>query len=419
MALSWFGGLVTITVEAAFSASTGSYGAWDAGLWDSATWGPDVIWTDVSPYVRSIRTERKFATEVRKWGVGLASVVLSNRDARFSADNMSGPYVTAGVTGIRPWRPIRIRVSFLGVSYYLYTGYILDYVDTWIEGHADAFVTLPCVDEWAAISDVDGLEQSPVGAGELSGARIHRILNNAGHTGMRNIAVGRVTMQATTLAANAATELDLVVDSEGGGLWVDADGAVVFEDQYALMESSRCNTVQATFGDGTGPELPCADITPVNTGQKIRNIVSYARAGGTAQTVADATSRALYHDKRLTRTDLVCETDVQALALATFDLEVYKAPQKLFSAIRVLPLASPTLLFPQVLGRRVRDLIRTVARPLGSPTITRDCHVAGISHDITSGNWVTDFDLWDASVYQLYSTSRWDVGTWDASSWFF
>jgi hypothetical protein len=418
MALSWFGGLVAITVEAAFSASTGSYGAWDAGLWDTATWGPDVIWTDVSPYVRSIRTERRFATEVRKWSIGLASVVLSNRDGRFSADNMSGPYVTAGVTGVRPWRPIRIRASFAGVSYSLYTGYILDYVDTWIPGHADAYVTLPCVDEWAAISDVDGLEQSPVGAGELSGARIHRVLNNAGHTGMRNIAVGRVAMQATTLAANAATELDLVTDSEGGGLFIDADGTVVFEDQYALMEQARSSTIQATFGDGSGPELPCADITPVNTGQKIRNIVSYARVGGTAQTVADATSRALYRDKRLTRTDLVCETDAQALALATFDLETLKAPQKLFSAIEVLPLANRTALFPQVLGS-VRDLIRTVARPLGSPTITRDCHIAGVSHDITSGNWVTDFDLWDASVYQLYASSRWDVATWDGSSWFF
>lgn len=419
MSLAWVNGLVTITVEAAFSAATGTYGAWDSARWDTATWGPDVTYVDISQYVRSFGTDRAFATEVRKWGDGTASVVLDNRDGRFSADNLTGPYVSSGVTGIRPWRPIRISATYAGVTYWLFSGYIIDYVDTWLPGHSDAYVTLPCVDEWTALGGFDGLETTPQGAGELAGGRIHRVLNNAGHTGSRSIAAGRVTMQATTLAAGATSELDLVVDSEGGGLFVDGDGAVVFEDQYALMEQTRSNTIQATFGDGSGPELPCANITPVNGGLAIKNIVSYARAGGTAQTAADPTSRALYRDKRLTRTDLICETDDQALSLAVLDLEVYKAPKKRFSAIEVRPLANPATLFPQVLGRRMRDLVRTVARPLGSPTITRDCFVSGVHHEVSQDQWITSFDLWDATVYQMYSTSRWDVARWDSAAWFF
>lgn len=419
MSVSWFGGLVTLTVEAAFSAAVGSYGAWNNSLWDSATWGPDVTYVDISAYVRSIDIDRVCGVEVRKWGSGSASIVLSNRDGRFSADNLSGPYVTAGVTGIRPWRPIRITATYAGVAYPLYAGYVLDYVDTWLPGQKDAHVTLPCVDDWAALQAFDGLEMASQGAGELSGARIHRVLNNAGHAGTRTVAAGRVTMQATTLSANAATELDLVVDSEGGGLFVDGDGTFVFEDQYALMENTRSNTVQATFGDGGGTELPFTDVTPVNGGQQIRNIVSYTRVGGTAQTASDATSRALYRDKRLTRTDLVCETDAQALALATFDLEVYKAPSKRISRIEVKPRANPARLFPQALGRRIRDLVRVVARPLGSPTVTRNCHISGVHHEIRRDNWITTLDLWDATVYQTYSSSRWDVGTWDGAAWFF
>lgn len=418
MPLSWLGGTVQITVEAAFSAATGSYAAWNSGLWDAGTWGPDVTYVDVSQWIRSINTDRAFATEVRKWGGGTASVVLSNRDGRFSAENLSGPYVVAGVTGIRPWRPIRISATYAGVTYRLFTGYIVDYVDTWIPGHADAYVTLPCVDEWSALSAFDGLAVTPVGAGETSGARIHRVLNNAGHAGMRSISTGRVTVQATTLENNAARELDLVVDSEGGGLFVDGDGTVVFEDQYSLMETPRSNTVQAMFGDSAA-ELPCADMAPVNGGLTIKNIVSYTRVGGTAQTATDATSRALYLDKRLTRTDLICETDAQALALATFDLTVYAQPKKRISAIQVLPRRSPSVLFPQVLGRRMRDLVRVVARPLGSPTVTRDGFISGVHHSISEATWVTDFDLWDATVYQTYSSSRWDTATWDGASWFF
>lgn len=419
MSVAWREGAVQITVEAAFSAATGTYGAWNSALWDGATWGPDVTYVDVSEWVRSISIDRAFALGVAKWGGGSASVVLDNTDGRFSADNLSGPYVTAGVTGIRPWRPIRISATYNGVTYRLFAGYIVDYVDTWLPGNTDAFVTVPCVDEWAALSGFDGLAVTSQGAGELSGARLHRVLNAAGHAGGRSIATGRVTMQATTLAANAAREIDLVVDSEGGGLFVDSDGTIVFEDQYALMEQGRSNTIQATFGDGGGAELPCKNMVPTNGGLTIKNIVSYARVGGTVQTASDATSRALYQDKRLARTDLVCETDAQALALATFDLTVYAQPKKRISAIQVLPIRDPAALLPQVLGRRMRDLVRVIARPVGSPTVTRDGFVSGVHHRITPDNWETTFDLWDATVYQTYSSSRWGVATWDGASWFF
>jgi hypothetical protein len=428
MPVSWFDGSVTLIAEAGLSAATGTYGAWDASLWDTATWGPDAQWTDVSAYLRGFQSDRKFGREVTAWDPATAAFVLNNRDGRFSSDNLSGPYVVAGVSGVRPWRPFRLRATYGGVTYPVYTGYGEDWLDTWVPGHLDAFVTVPCVDEMAAFAAADGFAVASQGAGETSGLRIHRVLNAAGHTGARNVMVGRVTMQATDLSKNVATELKLVTDSEGGGLFIDADGTVVFEDQYALMEQTRSNTIQATFGDGTGSELPCRDMTPTNGGKTIKNVASFTRVGGTAQVVSDATSRVLYGpvDKRETRTDLVCETDAQALGLATFFVQRYKDPKKRFSQIQIKPRASPAALWPQVLGRRVRDLVRVVARPLGSPTVTRDCHIAGIHHQVTGDDWVTTFDLWDATVYQTYKSSRWDVGTWgafdgdtSAAAWFF
>jgi hypothetical protein len=421
MPATWFDG-VSLTAEAALSAATGTYGAWNAGLWNTATWGPEEQWTDISAYLRALRSDRKFSREVQAWDAGSGEVVLSNRDGRFASDNMDSPYVVAGVSGIRPWRPFRWSATYNGVTYPIYTGYGLDPVETWAAAHADAYVTWPCTDEMAALADVDGLEQAPQGAGETSGLRVHRILNSAGHTGARSIAPGRVTLQETTLAQNVATELKLVADSEGGALFVDADGTVVFEDQYALLENPRSRTVQATFGDGSGgdDELPCTDVTPEDTGSLIRNIVSLARVGGTAQTVVDETSRALYRSKRHTRTDLLCETDTQVLELATWYLEQYKAPARRFSKIQVNPRADPEALYPAVLGLRVRDLVRVVARPIGRPTVTRDCHIAGIHHDISRDTWTTTFDLWDASVYQAYATSLWETAVWDGgAAWFF
>jgi hypothetical protein len=71
----------------------------------------------------------------------------------------------------------------------------------------------------------------------------------------------------------------------------------------------------------------------------------------------------------------------------------YGQPEERVEQIVVKPRADPTRLFPQVLGRRVRDLVRVVVNPLGGGTITQDCHIAGIHHEISEDDWTTTFDL--------------------------
>jgi hypothetical protein len=414
---------VTLTVEAALSAATGSYGAWDSALFNTATFGPDVVWTDISEWVRSVLTSRGFSRDVAAWEAGAATIVLANSDGRFSPANLTGPYVTSGVTGIRPWRPVRVRATYNSITYDVFSGYALAWQESWEGGGGtdrtgDAVVTVPCADELARLSGYDGYEQPPAGGGETAGQRIHRILNTAGHTGNRAVDPGRQTMQATTLAANTTTELKLTADSEGGALYIAADGTVVFENQYALMENTRSNTVQATWGDGPG-ELAYDEPVVSYDGDLVANIASFAAVGSTAQIATDNTSRALYGDRTEVRTDLICETDAQALALATWHVQRYKDPELRVEGITVRPRNRPALLFPQVLGRQVRDLMRVVRRPPGDHTITRDVFVSGITHTITGGTWVTAFELWSASPYTIYATSLWDAATWDSSLFFY
>ena len=100
-------------------------------------------------------------------------------------------------------------------------------------------------------------------------------------------------------------------------------------------------------------------------------------------------------------------------------MEQFKAPELRITQITLRPQADPTRLWPQVLGRRVRDLVRVVLRPIGGGTITRDCHIAGIQHASNGEEWTTTFDLSSATVYQSFAASRFDVGSWDAALWFF
>jgi hypothetical protein len=443
VSVTWFD--VTLTVEVGLSGSTGSYGLWDGGLWDTATWGPDIVWTDVSGYVRErggINSKRRFARDIAAWDSGRCTVVLNNRDGRFSPANLTGPYTVGGspllddaddpitdedgnpildetgggVTEIRPWRPIRWRATYDGDTHDVYRGYVL----SWREGFTtdgDAICTLDCVDELARLSLYDGLEQTSQGGGEPSGVRVHRILDNAGHSGERNVDVGRVTLQPTTLAANAVTDLKLVADSEGGSLFIGADGAVVFEHQYALLENTRSREIQATFGDDG--ELPCADIRVAYDGDLLTNVASFARVDGTAQTAMDQSSRALYGDSRFTRSDLICESDAHVMGLAEFYVQRYKDPEYRVTQIVVQPRKLPASLFPAVLGLKVRDLVRVLFHPPGGHAISRDCFIAGVEHRVTSADWVTTFDLWSATPYTQFTTSLWDTATFDSSTWFY
>jgi hypothetical protein len=404
---------VSMVIEAAFAAGSG-FAVWDTGTWGTAIWGPDEVWTDITSWVRhqeGVQIGRAFSRELEGWNAGSCSFALDNSDGRFSPSNLSGPYVDGGLTQVRPWTPIRIRAAYGGVEYPLFRGYALSWTESWVRGADLAITKVECVDELAALARFDGYEQPAVGAGERFGPRLHRILNNAGHQGNRAIDVGEFTFQATTLAANTVTELKLVADSEGGALWVDADGTIVGVGQGGLLGK----TPVVTFGDGPG-ELRYRDVISAYDGDLVANVVAFARTGGTVNIAADSDSRALLRgDKRYTRTDLVCETDGQVQGLADLYLHRHKNPEERFVALIVTPRSDPTTLWPQVLGRKPLDLITVKRTPPGGDLISRDCFIAGVRHRFDANSWTTTFPLVSATAYSPLGT--WDAATWDTTLW--
>ena len=319
MPITWFDG-IPITVEAGLSSATGTYGTWDSSLWNTGTWGPDTVWTDISPWVKSIETRRRFERDLQAWASGEGTIVLKNDDGRFSPANLSGPYVVGGVTGIRPWRPIRIKVA----GNPIYTGYALAWNEVYARGHADRERHRPVPRRVRVarpdqrVRDLSPRRRRAIGSADPPDPQQRRPHRRAG--GRRR----PVPMQATTLAQNTVAELKLTADSEGGAVWVEADGAIWFQNRYALLENSRSNSITATFGDGSGNELPCVDVEVDTDEDRLVNLVSFARDGGTAKVVGDATSRALYGDKTYQRHDLITVADGEVAGLA----ELYVAAHK-------------------------------------------------------------------------------------------
>lgn len=431
----WFDGLVDISVQFAISAQIVDSGVWDLSLFDDGRFGPDIIWTEVGKYCRSFSTNRRFDRDLASWTAGTSTIVLDNRDGRFSPSNPSSPFTFAGVTGIRPWRPVRILATYNSVQYSLFRGYALEWAESYDTsgGSADAIVTVPCVDEWGHIAACHPTGQAYIGILDLPGPRLHRILNNINHTGPRAIDVGQALLGPTNLASNPADEMRIVAASDGGSLYVDTDGTVVYNDRFGLIENTASETVQATFGDDPTDttELQYSDLTLAYNGDLVANVVHFGRTftdsagtvSGTPVTVTDNSSRALYGDLTpadANRSDLICISDAHVTSLANLYLALHKDPEQLVTDITVLPRTNPSLLFPQVLGRKLRDLLTILRRPVGDYTIEQESYIAGVHHTVTAdGDWTTKFDLWSATAIRAFSVPVWDTGLWDDAEWFY
>lgn len=415
---------VTLTVEAALSASTGSYGTWGEARWAHGTWGPGLFWVDITKDFRSLTTESKFSRGLQEWQAGRATLELLNQEGNYSSSNLGGQHVSGGTSMIRPWRPVRARITYRGITEDLWNGYALDWIDQYDGAHPGggaAYVSVPMTDEWGYLAKVKGYARTPVGAGETSGERIHRWLDLANYTGSRAVDVGKTTVQATDLSSGVIEGLQLTADSEGGAVWMDADGTIRFADRYAIIEDARSNTVQVIYGDGPG-EMPYSGIQPRSSGDLLANMAAMSRVGGTVQTAADPTSRALYGDALPpdgVRSDLISETDAQVLGLAEMFVRGRKDIEERVEWIELNPRNNPARLYPDIMGRKIRDLVTVRRRPPGDFTVERDCHISGIAHTITTSTWKSKVSTCSASPWTIYATSRWGVGEWGSANWFF
>lgn len=210
-------------------------------------------WVDVSPYVRSWQIRRgtgQANSPTRRYDPGTATVVFNDGDRRFDPDNLAGPYVDDGVSMIQPMRRVRITAIWADVAYVLFTGYADDWVPDY-QHNVWTYTTLTATDAHKVWAAADRTAVAPVGAGELTGARIDRILTSFGWpTGDRVLDAGNTTVQATELTGGALTELQLVQDSEQGDLFVDENGKAVFLDRASVFTRPESLDSQVIFGDG-------------------------------------------------------------------------------------------------------------------------------------------------------------------------
>lgn len=394
------------------------------GILGTNTLGTDDLWVDISPYVRSWSTRRGASRQAGvnlRYEAGICTVELNNADRRFDPTNLAGPYVSAGASQVGPMVRIRALATWGTSTWPLFYGY----ADDWrIEYQPPSWsrATLTATDAFKVFASYDRLASAPTGAGETSGARIGRILTSISWpTENRLVATGDTSVKDTTLADNVLTELLLVQDTELGEFYMDAAGRAVFRNRQATYTDTRSTTAQAVFGDGgigLG-ELPYADVKLTSDDTGLANTITISRAGGTAQTVIDATSVAKYLTKTYQRLDLLMQTDPEALDYANALLYQGSTAETRFTSL-VLRTPRPNVassLWPQMLGRVFGDRITVKRRPPGGgATISRDAFIRGVEHTSDGETWQTTFQLQSATRFAFFVLGDANLGVLGANA---
>jgi hypothetical protein len=428
-----------VIVECGFAPTDPALGSLDLIL-DSGSQGllgtdelADIdTWTDISAYVQQGHTDRLTTRQQGPLTVfqgGNATFTLNNADGRFDPQNLSGPYVTGGVTQIRPMIPVRVRVTWAGVTYYVWQGFAISWIPP-AENFGPVYdqTVLTAGDGFRVFANVTTAASGPVGAGEATGTRINRILAAAGWysgaRGMSVLATGNSTVQAYGGNDTALNLLQACADSEVGELYCDAQGRVVFRQRTDILEETRSNTAQGVFGGSPGTphisgwELEATLLSRPDDDTTMANDIQAQIVGSSnQQEVKDATSIATYlFPRTYQRTDLILQTDADALSWAEYVLYLAKDDEFRFDQVTITPGVDSANLYPQVLGRDLGDRIEVWKRPPNVPGYSKDLFIRGITHDWTPLFWQTTWGTQNAARYSFLTLDNEALGVLDSNA---
>ena len=348
--------------------------------------GSGVLPVEITNLVTRVGIRRGRNRITSKFEFGAADVILYDQNGNWNPMNPAGAYYP----NLVPLRQIIIYATYLGVDYYLFSGFITDYDTGFKQGNEDlSTVTLRCVDatKLLAGSGITTVPGSP--AGQLSGARVNAILDDISFpVSLRSIDAGDSTLQADPgTTRNAWDALQTVEASEFGGFFIDAEGQATFISRSNLI--TRPATSIYTFSD-TGSNISYTNAVVAYDDTQILNDITVTRNGGTAQNAFDQTSIDTYFLHSGNRQGILVQNDSESLNQAKGILATRKDPEIRIDSIQLNLFDDTNPNKPKAgVDVELLDGVTVTKTMPGSSSITQISLVNGIHHDITRSSWNT------------------------------
>jgi len=358
--------------------------------------------TDITSYVQSVAITRGRDDVLSQVQTGTARVTLINEDGRFSPGYTLSPLYG----NVATMRAVRIRGTFLAVTYDLYYGYIQSI--TPVPTPNVRTCTLDLADGFAWL---DLAVTTPTYTLVATGTSIGVALNSASWpAGLRDLATGQSTITPSYTDQSVLSQIQGIgIDNEAGLVYMSGGGKVVFQDRHTRLKTPY-TVSQGTFTD-TDALVDVAVERPV---RDIANEVKVTHATGSV-TATDATSQAAKGPRRLAINAGFLDASTAA-DRASWTLSTKKDEQDR-PVIGIVGNASATLM-TQVLARDLSD--RVTITDAGARTgINAAFHIERIEHSITNGGtlhtvrwqlspadgagfWALDVSLLDTSTRLAY-----------------
>jgi hypothetical protein len=344
---------------------------------------------DVSNQIDKIETKRGRDAQADQFQTGQLTLRIIDQNGDFNPQNTASPYYGY----LDPMRKVQIFGVYGGTNYSIFSGFITNYTTSTPKFTGDVvYTTITAVDAFrlaqnAQISTVTGAT-----AGQLSGARITKILDAISWPStMRSIGTGQTTMQVDPGTARTALQaLQTIETSEYGALYVDPSGNFVFKDRN--YTTSSVNQTAVVFKDD-GTAIGYFNALWVLNDVLIYNSAQVTRTGGTTQSTSNSSSINKYFLHSYNQQNLLMETDAVALSYAqayvasraettvrcdaiTLDLYTNNYNAGILAAL-TLDYFSPV------------SITTTQPAVSGTSTLSKTFQVFGVAHSITPNSWKT------------------------------
>ena len=340
---------------------------------------------DVSTSTLNISTRRGRNLIQDQYEAGQATIRVVDPNGDWNPQNTSSPYYGL----LQPLRKIQASAIYGGVTYGLFGGYITEYRYTYPRGQETGYVDFICYDAFRLMYNSNVTTVTGGTAGQTTAQRVQSILTMiAWPAAFTSIGTGATTVQADPGTTRTVLEAIQTCEfTEQGAFYIDHNGVATFKGRQFVYDAQSASP---TVFNQTGTGINYAGITFALDDKTIVNKATVTRIGGTAQTYSDATSIAQYFTRSITATDMLMQTDANALSLAT----AYVTSRK-DTSIRIetitLDLTTPsyTAGVTAALSLDFFDTVDITNEQPGGSTIQKKLQVQGIAHNITPNTWTT------------------------------
>jgi len=350
----------------------------------------DVV--DVSDIALRVSIRRGRNRVLNSFEAGTATVVLEDENGDYNPQNDSSPYYGK----LLPLRKIRIFADYDDGGgtdrYYLFSGYITSFDNTFRLGNDEvSTVTFQCVDAFRLLQNVQITTVAGSSAGQTTGSRIENLLDLASFpVSQRLIDAGDTLVQVDPGTSRSLLgACQNIEQTELGGFFIDDEGNAVFLSRSTVSEKAD-ETPLLFNDDGTDISYQAIDFAYDDT--QIFNDITVTRLGGTAQNVQSTSSIETFFIHSGSRSDLLMQTDAEALDQASMLLNARENALLRIDSIG-LNLMDSTASNRIVAGLEsdLFTLINVTKTGQASSTFDLELFVQGIQHDITPNTWTTRF----------------------------